>query len=276
MSRLRSARVVSAWKQPVLHPLLLPNLAAGIMNRTTLGLIAAMPEEIAPLLRISESCRREKAGTFRLYRLRFGSIDACLVESGMGPAHAAEATSRLIEECRPGIILNFGFAGAISPELKVGDIVIANRLLFYHEGLFSEQQGGKPLSEIVGNSLHRGTFVTTSRITDKKLLAQRLPSGVSKAVVEMETAAAAKMAWKAGIPFLAIRAISDASDEDLDFTLDEFCDSDLKLRLWRVLYTVARKPRIIPQLVRLARNAKTAGNNLTAFLHENIEKIVHS
>jgi adenosylhomocysteine nucleosidase len=169
-------------------------------------------------------------------------------------------------------MLNFGFAGALSPGLKVGDIVSADRLLFYHDGLFSEQQWLTLLQEPVGQQV-QGAFVTTSRITDKDFLAKRLPAGIRQAVVEMETAALAKVACTAGIPFMAIRAISDAADEKLGFTLDEFCDRELNVKIWRVLLTVAKKPWIIPQLVRLARHTKTAGNNLSSFVCENLQKI---
>jgi adenosylhomocysteine nucleosidase len=57
--------------------------------------------------------------------------------------------------------------------------------------------------------------------------------------------------------------VSDGADEELGFSLDEFVDEEMKVRLWRVLKAVARKPRIIPQLLRLAGNVKQAGNNLT-------------
>jgi adenosylhomocysteine nucleosidase len=244
------------------------------MQKTDIGLIAAMPEEIAPLLRRVGNYHREKAGRRNLYRFQAGPLSACLIESGMGPRNATEGASRLIETCSPQIILNFGFAGALSPGLKVGDIISADRLLFYHDGLFSEQQWLTSLQGPVGQQVKQGSFVTTSRITDKEFLAKRLPAGIRQAVVEMETAAVAKVAGTAGIPFMAIRAISDATDEELGFTLDEFCDHELNLKIWRVLLTVARKPWIIPQLIRLARNSKAAGSNLSSFLYHNLQKIV--
>lgn len=244
------------------------------MEKIDIGLIAAMPEEIAPFLRQLKDVRRYRSGRCNLYRFRTSSVSACLIESGMGPANATDAASRLIADSSPSAILNFGFAGAITPELKVGDIVIADRLLFFHEGLFSEQQWLTSGLPSFGPHLQRAAFITTSRITDKRSLAGRLPVGIKQALVEMETAAAAKVAAAAGIPFMAIRAISDPADEELGFTLDEFCDKGLNLKIWRVLLTVAKKPWIIPQLIRLAGNSKTAGNNLSSFLYNNINKMI--
>lgn len=243
------------------------------MKMSNIGLIAAMPEEIAPLLRRVGRYSREKAGRHKIYRFQAGPLSACLIESGMGPRNATEGASQLIEACTPQVILNFGFAGALSPELKSGDIVSADRLLFSHDGLFSEQQWLTLLQEPVGQQVQQAAFVTTSRITDKKYLADRLPTGIRQAVVEMETAAVAKVAGTAGIPFIAIRAISDELGEELGFTLEEFCDQGLNLKIWRVLLTVARKPWIIPQLVRLGGNSKKAGYNLSSFLYKNLQQI---
>jgi adenosylhomocysteine nucleosidase len=63
---------------------------------------------------------------------------------------------------------------------------------------------------------------------------------------------------------MAIRGISDAADEELDFSLEEFCDRELRISPLRVLACIARKPRIIPQLMRLAAHSKKAGLRLAA------------
>jgi adenosylhomocysteine nucleosidase len=79
----------------------------------------------------------------------------------------------------------------------------------------------------------------------------------------MESAAIAIVAVENGIPFCGIRAVSDPFDEELGFSLDEFCDQRMRIRIPRVLLTIARKPRIIPQLIRLARNSRVAGASLS-------------
>ena len=78
----------------------------------------------------------------------------------------------------------------------------------------------------------------------------------------MESAAVARVAASHGIPFLAMRAISDPWDEEMDFTIDEFCDDSMRIRPARVLATILRRPRIIPQLVRLARTSRVAAGGL--------------
>lgn len=242
-----------------------------VKRQAVIGMVAAMPEEIGPLLGQMQQIRKETVEGYRLYRFETGGQHVCLVESGMGPTHAATATRILIDAVQPSLIVNFGFAGALAPDLQVGDIVLANRLLFLHERLFSEQQGlSQAVTERIDAFLagctetvsHRTTFVTAGKIVAKKELALRLPAGAALSVIEMETSAVARIAYRDGTPLVAVRAISDGFNEELGFSLDEFCDRNLRLQIWRVILTVGKKPWIIPQLLRLARNSRSAGSKL--------------
>jgi len=240
----------------------------------TIGLVAAMPEEVKPLLARVGPVRRETSGGFNLYRFRCGEHAACLVESGMGTQHAAGATNALIEAAKPGLIISFGMAGAVTPGLGVGDVIIAQRLLLARERLFSEQQGlSTELAETAIELLQRklegssfpicgGTCITVGAILAKGETARLLPAGVINPVLEMETAAVAKIAAREGIPLLAVRAISDDASEELGFNISDFTDRDMNIRVHRVLWSVTRRPWLVPQLLRLARNSRRAGVNL--------------
>ena len=244
------------------------------MDHFTIGLIAAMPEDVRPLLKRVGTYRKEKVGPFRLYRFTITGGEACLVESGMGATKGAAAARALIDAARPSVMLNFGFAGAVTAGPSVGDLMVANRLFLHRHRSFSELYNlDQDLAESMEMALakgcwgkpfqvYRGAFITAGEIVAKGALAGILPQGVANPMLEMETAAIAQVAAAAKIPFIAVRAISDAADEELGFSLDELTDSELNVRIGRVLWTVARKPWIVPQLVRLARNSRLAGENL--------------
>lgn len=240
----------------------------------TIGLIAAMSEEIKPLLARVGSVERETAGEFTLYRFRAGNRNACLVESGLGPEKAARAAATLVAAAAPDLIINFGLAGAVTSGLGVGDVVLARRLLFAKERLFSEQQGlatdltGTAIDllqrELAGASFRvcDGTSITAGTILAKGETARLLPTGVVNPVLEMETAAVAKIAAREGIPLVAVRAISDDAAEELEFTITDFTDRNMNIRAHRVLWSLTRRPWLVPQLVRLARNSRRGGANL--------------
>jgi adenosylhomocysteine nucleosidase len=241
------------------------------MYAKTIGIIAAMPEETAPLLRKVGPVHREQCLGLNLYRFKHGGKEVCLMESRIGMGQSARATRALLDSADIGMILNIGLGGAPFPDLSVGDIVVADRLLFFKERLFSEQQGldariaADCFSALRGERNFRvylGTSITAARILDKKSLAALIPSGVRYPVLEMETVAVARIAREKTIPLAAIRAISDGADEELGFSITEFTDKEMRISPWRVLGTIARKPRILPQLIRLGRNSRLAGENL--------------
>ena len=168
------------------------------------------------------------------------------------------------------LLLNFGFAGGVLPGVGVGDLVLAERVLFLQGGrLYQVAQPDGRLGGLVADALasapvtlFRGTFVTAAVITAKSAVAGLLESAMVHPVLEMETAALLRVAADAGIPVLAVRGVSDAADEELGFSLEEFCDAELSIRVPRVLRTIAAKPWIIPQLIRLSGNSRRAGKNL--------------
>jgi adenosylhomocysteine nucleosidase len=240
------------------------------MGIGSIGVVAAMPQEIAPLLRRIKGYRKEWAAGRNLYRFEVAGVPVALIESGMGPRQAAEATGALIELVAPGCLLNFGFAGAVLPGPGVADLVLAERVLFLEDGRLGEVPQPEPrLAGLVAEALaaapvtlHRGVFITAGSISDKKTVAAILGAGMQHPVLEMETAALLRVAAEAEIPVVALRGVSDAADEELGFSLEEFCDGELRISVARVLRTIIARPWIIPQLVRLSGNSRRAGESL--------------
>ena len=243
------------------------------MDHGIIGLIAAMPEEIRPLLRLAGKYRKEKVEGFEAYRFTFGEEKVFLVKSGMGLNNAAAAAQALIK-AKPCIVVNFGFCGAVKEGLQVGDIMMAQRILLNRGHLFSPQSGiveedAKRITRLLADLLsgrdfhvHGGAFVSAAEIRNKDEMARIVPAWAPNPVLEMETAAVARGAAEGGVPFLAVRGVSDDAGEELGFSISELADAGMKIRMGKVLLTVASKPRIIPQMLRLARNSKKAGENL--------------
>lgn len=243
-----------------------------------IALIAALPEEVKPLLARTGFSRKEQLAGFPLYRSRFGGQDLFLLQSGMGPKNAAAAARTLLNSFTPKLIINFGLGGAVAAGPRVADLVLATRLLVSEGGEFREQSGPTlPLAEefmaATGNgSCLRATFITAAETMPKAALRKALPAGTQTPVLEMETAAIARVAGEQGVPLLAVRAISDDCDEELGFTVAEFCDADLRIRPLKVLFTILKRPGIVPQLIRLARNSRQAAEALAAGIISYLEQ----
>ncbi len=244
-----------------------------------IGLVAAMPEECGPLLRRVSGCRKAGIGRFRAWSFTVGGNEIRLIRSGMGAAHAAEAAAALLSAHNPQLLLSFGFGGAVRQGLATGDIVLASRLFRLDAGELTQLEG--PDRELTARAekaleshkasgafqLHRGEFITTDRIENKRELAGLLDRGMENPLLEMETGTVALIASAARIPFASIRAVSDCADEELGFSISEFTDREMNVSIPRVLATLARKPRILPQLLRLSRNSRLAGKNLATGIY---------
>ena len=238
-------------------------------------IITAMPEEFRAVVISLKASGAAQIGTEQAGRFRSATQEFLLVESGMGFSNAARTTKMLIDTERPDLLISAGFCGGIAPELQAGDVVVAEKVVIVSDG--GCQEVSVQLSSIgaafiarqsaEGRGVVGGAFVSTSAITSKSHLAGVLSGNYTNPVVEMESGAIAVAAAENNIPLLAIRTVSDSAAEELGFSLDDFCDAEmLRIRPIKVLFTILRKPWIIPQLVRLARSSRTAAENLTTAL----------
>jgi adenosylhomocysteine nucleosidase len=236
-----------------------------------IGIITAMPGETQAIVRALQQTQKKQLGGLTLHRAKLSGHEIVIAEAGMGFANATTAARQLIGELRPDLLVSAGFCGGISAELQVGDVVLAKALAIVSEsGLQVVPVTISPVSQVFvsrqaveGQRVFAGLFVCTKSIMQKDRLAALLPAAAPFPVVEMESSAIALLAGENGIPFVGLRTVSDPFDEELGFSLDEFCDDRMRIRIPRVLLTVARKPRIIPQLIRLAGNSRVAAASLS-------------
>jgi adenosylhomocysteine nucleosidase len=248
------------------------------MARGKIGLVAAMQDEIRPFLKQLNKYDKSMLHGFPLYLFTVAGNDCSLIESGIGAERAERATEVLLKSIHPALLISFGFGGAVLPGSFVGDVSVAMRSLLYSENAVSSEdiielpgssKAGRIMSRICESSgcrIMRSDFISSDVILNKKTLRGNLPDDITNPVLDMETWTIARIAGKEKISFLAIRTISDAAEEELEFSLDQFVDSEMNIKIGRILRAIARKPRMIPQLFRLAKNVNIAGRNLAVAL----------
>ena len=182
----------------------------------------------------------------------------------MGMLNAGWAATTLTAEA-PDLMVSAGFGGAVLDGLAVGDVVLAEQVLRWSDSGFEEIAAefhgvGLDADQL---SIQRGIYITCAMVLNKRALSHMIPVGAVNPVLEMESAAVARVAATHNIPFLGLRAISDSWDEELGFSIGEFCSDDMRIQPVKVLATVLKRPSIIPQLIRLARNSRIAAASLT-------------
>ncbi len=236
-----------------------------------IGIITALPEERAAVLKTMKKITRQQQDGLLLYRGQLAHREVCLIEGGIGTTAAARAAKLLIDAHRPALLISAGYCGAVRPGPAAGDLVLCSRLLTadpdrVQELLLPDSQptAARLAAELqrFGLRVWQGSFITTRAITSKAALSARLPADMAHPVLEMESAAVALAATGAGIPFIGLRAISDDAAEELLFSLDEISTATGQVAAGRVLWLLARRPWLLAQFLRLAAGSAKAGKSL--------------
>jgi nucleoside phosphorylase len=232
-----------------------------------IGIIAAMPMECEAILRCSKHHKRTRLGPFQSYRFSISNQEIWLVRSGIGMKQAKKAAQTLLDILHPKTLISFGIAGAVHPNLKIGDVVHPKAAWFlediqvaqkYELALVSEPAWNAATQVLLftGAKLVQGIAITTrgSQIVPESLKAEDFP------ILEMETYGIAQVTAGKGIPVVAWRGISDNPLEPIPFDLNELLEGDSRLRVGKMIRMVITQPRIILQFLRLQRNSIKAAN----------------
>ena len=90
--------------------------------------------------------------------------------------------------------------------------------------------------------------------------------GLAQPVLDLETAAVAAVAAAAGLPFLALRVITDTADEEIPEFLREGWEPGYGPSLKKALGWLARDPRRLGPMLHLWRRGNLAARRLAAAL----------
>ena len=94
----------------------------------TIAIVAAMPEELAPLRARLVAPSRAQRGTVTVERGRLAGREVALCATGDGARNARSGVAELLGTSSPEALLVLGVSGALSPELATGDLIVASRV----------------------------------------------------------------------------------------------------------------------------------------------------
>ena len=154
-------------------------------------------------------------------------------------------------------VVSIGLAGALSPLLKVGDVVIADQVITglekwdCHEGWRVRLTSRLPFS-------HQGQLFGSDVIIEKPETKSGLHDTTGALAVDMESQVAARFAAKRNLPLAGLRVISDDASHVLPPAALVAMKPDGGIALGRVLGSLLRKPQQVPALIRTARASDKA------------------
>jgi adenosylhomocysteine nucleosidase len=218
-----------------------------------IGIMSALHEELAAVLADMPAEQRVVVAGREFCVGHWQGHAVVAVLSRIGKVAAATTTTVMLERFGVDALVFTGVAGGLGPGVRVGDVVVASGLVqhdmdasplfprhevpLYGRALFeadaalsaqlaeAAQQvlqsaerhlGPNTLAQFQLSSpkVHQGLIVSGDRFVsttaESQALCQALPDALA---VEMEGAAVAQVCWDYGVPFAAVRTISDRADD---------------------------------------------------------------
>ncbi len=237
------------------------------------AVLAALPQELGPLRKRMAAKRAGAPGAWIAGSTQGGSI---LALTGMGRDSAEAMTERLMDRYPVETVISTGFAGALSGDLRPGQLVASSRVCA--SGGFPDiPLEGALLTTAVaraGGALLPCVSVTVPTAASSRDSRRHLRLTHEALSVDMESYWIARAALARGKPCLVIRAILDTEEQDIP-VLDTGGAGPAAASLL-MLAAFFRAPRSFALLPSLWRRSLLAANRLAAFLAGFIQAIAES
>jgi len=253
--------------------------------------------ELAVVLPLVESATdAESPGGMRLLAGETRGRHVLALCAGVGKVAAAAGVRFMLDRYPLPSLLIYGIGGALSPEIRLGDLVIATELVPGDVGVAhsigfsitgpgicekgrlvfcpsfpvtqSMLEGAREAAVASGLTFHSGKVLTCDQIVLDPELRAHLRDCFGVLAVEMEGAAAAQIAAGEGLPFIAVRAISDELSHDL-VGLEDLLEykGQSRLNIWHKRFRLTvTDPDALARARGFARGRDIALASLAAFL----------
>jgi adenosylhomocysteine nucleosidase len=212
-----------------------------------------MDVEVRTLKDAMASVRVEKRAGIEFCDGILAGRAAVVARCGIGKVNAALCAQILADVFGVSRVVNTGIAGAISPKLRPGDIVLSTDAVYHDfdvtgfgyppttipdcESVFRADEGLIALAERaatkLGAAVYRGRIATGDVFVASRETKRRIAELCDPLCVEMEGAAVAHVCRANGVPFVIIRCISDMADDSggAEYSFNEKSAAETSARL---------------------------------------------
>ena len=211
---------------------------------TKLGIIGAMTIEIETLKEHLADMRLSSHAGMEFCEGKLEGLDVVIVQCGVGKVNAAMCAQILCSCYGVTHLVNTGIAGSLCADLDIGDLVVSQDAM-YHD--FDCNAFGYPMGKVPGmdviafpadatlanlafqaaetvNPGHTktGRVASGDQFVADKALKNRIIERTQALCTEMEGASIAQTAYRNGVPFVILRAISDKADDSAEMDYPTF------------------------------------------------------
>lgn len=209
-----------------------------------LGIIGAMDVEVAVLKEKMTQVEISTHAGMSYYEGLLDGAHVVVVQCGVGKVNAAMCAQILCSVFDVTHIVNTGIAGSLRAELDIADLVISKDAI-HHD--FDLHFWGHPIGQVPGMDViafpadkklveyayaaaeavnpghtHIGTVASGDQFICSSEQKKTIIANTDASCAEMEGASIAHTAYRNGIPFVIIRAISDKADDSAEMDYPTF------------------------------------------------------
>src|SRR6266404_4142770 len=207
----------------------------------------AVEAEFAPWRKLRQFSQ-SNLGDIRAFSAQMRDGELIVLLTGVGGRRAWAEATRVIWDGNVDICISSGLAGALREEHRPGDVLAAKEV----------------------HATNRKKVIPS----DLALLELATACGAKADAVEMESGDIMLEAVAFGAKVIAIRAISDAVEEDLPLDFNRVTSESGEVSIAKVLAQAAAHPGSIPALIRFGRQSRNAAEKLATVLDACIPKLV--
>ncbi|AMA73828.1 5'-methylthioadenosine/adenosylhomocysteine nucleosidase [Aneurinibacillus thermoaerophilus] len=209
-----------------------------------IGIIGAMDEEIELYKEGMELTRETHKAGIAYYEGKWEGKEVVLCKCGVGKVNASVCTQILIDTYEAEAVIFTGVAGALHPELEIGDIVVSSDCQHHDMDVtaLGFARGQIPFADVsvfeADGKLVEAAVKASKKVTEGRTIIGRILSGdqfiasretvrelyetMNGVCTEMEGAAVAQVCAMNGVPFVVIRSMSDKADGSAHVNFPEF------------------------------------------------------
>ena len=203
----------------------------------------ALPAESSNFIKLLNRTSREGA----VVRGAFVDVDICVLHTGVGEQITRRRISEFLHRHSPRLLVSSGFAGALTNQLAVGDILLA-------DNYSAPEELAKAKRLLSSSGTHVGGLFTAAAIVDSPAHRSEFARSSGALAADMETCFIAEACRQSAIPMLSLRAISDSPSAPMPAPPEVMFDIERQQTLFGTLALyVAKHPAALPKLARFGK-----------------------
>jgi adenosylhomocysteine nucleosidase len=233
----------------------------------------AVEAEFAPWRKL-RPFSQSNLGDIEAYSAQMKDVELIVLLTGVGGRRAWAEATNVIWDGNVDVCISSGLAGALREKHRPGDVLAAKEVHATNwKKVIPSDADLLEIASACGAKV-ADAFYSVGQVLVRS--SEKSELGAKADAVEMESGDIMLEAVAFGAKVIAIRAISDAVEEDLPLDFNRVMSEAGEVSLAKVLTQAVSHPGSIPALIRFGRQSRNAAEKLAVVLEACIQKLASS